>query len=43
MKPHRMRVTHDLVSAYGMLDKMHVLVCLTPRTVYASVKETAHV
>ncbi|KIK34484.1 hypothetical protein CY34DRAFT_812853 [Suillus luteus UH-Slu-Lm8-n1] len=25
MKPHRMRVTHDLVSAYGMLDKMHVL------------------
>lgn len=26
MKPHRMRVTHDLVSAYGMLDKMQVLV-----------------
>ncbi|KIJ69737.1 hypothetical protein HYDPIDRAFT_104358 [Hydnomerulius pinastri MD-312] len=25
MKPHRMRVTHDLVSAYGMLDKMTVL------------------
>lgn len=25
MKPHRMRMTHDLVSAYGMLDKMHVL------------------
>ncbi|KAH7887373.1 hypothetical protein F5I97DRAFT_1859942 [Phlebopus sp. FC_14] len=25
MKPHRMRVTHDLVSAYGMLDKMQVL------------------
>lgn len=25
MKPHRMRVTHDLVSAYGMLEKMHVL------------------
>ncbi|KAF9035973.1 hypothetical protein BJ165DRAFT_1509353, partial [Panaeolus papilionaceus] len=25
MKPHRIRVTHDLVSAYGMLDKMHVL------------------
>ena len=26
MKPQRMRVTHELVSAYGMLDKMHVLV-----------------
>ncbi|KAF8179244.1 histone deacetylase RPD3 [Pholiota molesta] len=25
MKPHRIRVTHDLVTAYGMLDKMHVL------------------
>ncbi|KAJ7087666.1 hypothetical protein B0H15DRAFT_842800 [Mycena belliarum] len=25
MKPHRVRVTHDLVSAYGMLPKMHVL------------------
>ncbi|KAL1746253.1 hypothetical protein HDZ31DRAFT_34574 [Schizophyllum fasciatum] len=25
MKPHRMRVTHELVSAYGMLDKMHIL------------------
>ena len=25
MKPHRMRMTHDLVSAYGMLDKMEVL------------------
>jgi len=27
MKPHRMRVTHELVTAYGMLDKMHILVC----------------
>ena len=27
MKPQRMRMTHELVSAYGMLDKMHVLVC----------------
>lgn len=26
MKPHRMRVTHDLVAAYGMLDKMQILV-----------------
>ena len=26
MKPHRMRITHDLISAYGMLDKMHILV-----------------
>lgn len=26
MKPHRMRITHDLIAAYGMLDKMHVLV-----------------
>ncbi|KAL0950319.1 hypothetical protein HGRIS_010294 [Hohenbuehelia grisea] len=25
MKPGRIRMTHDLVSAYGMLDKMHVL------------------
>lgn len=26
MKPHRIRVAHELISAYGMLDKMHVLV-----------------
>jgi len=26
MKPHRIRVTHDLVAAYDMLPKMHVLV-----------------
>ena len=26
MKPHRIRITHDLVTAYGMLDKMHILV-----------------
>ncbi|KAG6836392.1 hypothetical protein H0H93_008537 [Arthromyces matolae] len=25
MKPHRVRVTHELVTAYDMLDKMHVL------------------
>ncbi|EJD01728.1 histone deacetylase complex, catalytic component RPD3 [Fomitiporia mediterranea MF3/22] len=25
MKPHRIRMTHDLVSTYGMLDKMQVL------------------
>ncbi|KAG2013083.1 histone deacetylase RPD3 [Coprinopsis cinerea AmutBmut pab1-1] len=25
MKPHRIRVTHDLVTAYDMLDQMHVL------------------
>ncbi|CCL98576.1 uncharacterized protein FIBRA_00577 [Fibroporia radiculosa] len=25
MKPQRMRLTHELVSAYNMLDKMHVL------------------
>ncbi|KAF9524494.1 histone deacetylase RPD3 [Crepidotus variabilis] len=25
MKPQRMRVTHELVTAYGMLDKMHVI------------------
>ncbi|KAF8520755.1 histone deacetylase RPD3 [Hysterangium stoloniferum] len=25
MKPHRIRMTHDLVSAYGMLNKMKVL------------------
>lgn len=27
MKPHRIRMTHDLVSAYDMLDRMKVLVC----------------
>jgi histone deacetylase 1/2 len=26
MKPHRMRITHDLVTAYGMLPHMDVLV-----------------
>ena len=26
MKPHRMKITHDLVSAYGMLPKMDILV-----------------
>lgn len=26
MKPQRMRMTHELVSAYDMLDRMHVLV-----------------
>ncbi|KAF9474338.1 histone deacetylase RPD3 [Pholiota conissans] len=25
MKPHRMRITHELATAYGMLNKMHVL------------------
>ena len=32
MKPHRMRVTHDLVASYGMLDKMQVLVCPRARS-----------
>lgn len=26
MKPHRVRMAHNLISAYGMLDKMTVLV-----------------
>jgi hypothetical protein len=26
LKPHRVKMAHDLISAYGMLDKMHVLV-----------------
>lgn len=26
MKPHRIQVTHELVTAYDMLDKMQVLV-----------------
>ncbi len=26
MKPHRIRVAHDLIVAYDMLPKMHVLV-----------------
>ena len=33
MKPQRMRITHELVSAYDMLPKMHVLVrtlCKSP-------------
>ena len=34
MKPQRMRITHELVSAYGMLDKMHVLVSLFTSTKY---------
>ncbi|KAJ7360865.1 histone deacetylase RPD3 [Mycena albidolilacea] len=25
LKPHRVKMAHDLISAYGMLDKMHVL------------------
>ncbi|KAJ6457269.1 histone deacetylase RPD3 [Mycena sanguinolenta] len=25
LKPHRVKMTHDLISAYGMLDQMHVL------------------
>ncbi|KAJ7603636.1 histone deacetylase RPD3 [Mycena polygramma] len=25
LKPHRVKMTHDLVSSYGMIDKMHVL------------------
>ncbi|KAF8919531.1 histone deacetylase complex, catalytic component RPD3 [Mucidula mucida] len=25
MKPHRIGMTHELITAYGMLDKMHVL------------------
>ncbi len=29
MKPQRMRITHELVSAYDMLPKMHVLVRLS--------------
>lgn len=28
MKPQRMRITHELVMAYGMLDKLHVIVSL---------------
>lgn len=26
MKPHRMRITHNIVTAYGLIDKMDVLV-----------------
>ena len=26
MKPQRMRITHELVTAYDMLDKMHIIV-----------------
>lgn len=31
MKPHRMRMAHQLVSSYGMLEKMEVIVRLSPR------------
>ncbi|KAK7063561.1 histone deacetylase [Favolaschia claudopus] len=30
LKPHRVKMCHDLIAAYGMLDKMHVL--RPPRT-----------
>jgi hypothetical protein len=26
MKPQRMRVTHELIALYDMLDKMHIIV-----------------
>lgn len=29
MKPQRMRITHELVSAYEMLPRMNVLVSIT--------------
>lgn len=29
MKPQRMRLTHELVSAYGMLEHMQILVSLS--------------
>lgn len=38
MKPQRMRITHELVSAYDMLPKMHVLVRVSPR--WLSVQQT---
>ncbi len=31
MKPHRMRMTHDLVHNYGLLDKMDVYVSVASR------------
>ncbi|KAF8821358.1 histone deacetylase HDAC2 [Cardiosporidium cionae] len=30
MKPHRVRMTHDLVASYGLLDKMEMLVPILP-------------
>lgn len=39
MKPHRMRMTHDLVASYGMLDKMEVL---RPRRASASKMTAFH-
>lgn len=38
MKPQRMRITHELVSAYDMLPKMHVLVRVYSRSL--SVQQT---
>jgi histone deacetylase 1/2 len=30
MKPQRMKMTHELVSAYDMVNKMQILVCTPP-------------
>lgn len=27
MKPHRVRMTHDLLKSYGLLDSMELMVC----------------
>jgi hypothetical protein len=38
MKPQRIRMTHELVMAYGMLEKLHVIVGL--QNIWASENET---
>ncbi len=38
MKPQRIRITHELVMAYGMLEKLHVIV--GPADMWASKIET---
>ena len=40
MKPLRMRITHELLTAYDMLGKMDVLVC--PFLSLKSLTETLH-
>jgi hypothetical protein len=35
MKPQRMRITHELITAYDMLDKMHIIVSLNDDSHYS--------
>ena len=43
MKPQRMRMTHELVSVYGMIDKMSILVRLTIYYIFLLFHDLVHV